>query len=385
MPQTQLSQEQREEALKFNRRARQLFWRGILPNDHPFWSMDEKDILDWTLEFQERNRLRPDGRFGPSCLMVFMAEKWGGIGGFIIDGREISIPDTHVIRLFKFDNTSPSVHPDVACILSTAELDFAVRDRLNGKKTMRAHFSIDSSEGIDDESLILQWADPMRQVPFCPVTQNGDYPMNRQCVGIEIETVINMCQMDSDERRWIRRRPTIHVEIDGKNVHHPDIYPSQVKAFKRLTLLLEKEIGIPLVFPHHEDRYATEILDDVAAYRGYLAKFHYLNRFNEPGGGFVNHLDEIFGKLSPSPSQKTNETIQNVEISPKTSTPLDIAQYESRKKELDEHPSPTSSFLPQHEDTPRFNLANAIAAAYSSGKAARASRIADKCRQFDES
>ena len=38
---------------------------------------------------------------------------------------------------------------------------------------------------------------------------------------------------------------------------------------------------------------------------------------------------------------------------------------------------------PAYEDGPRFSLSNAIAAAYASGKVARAGRIAERAKKFD--
>ena len=86
-----LSTEERLLARQFNLRSRQLFWRGIVPESHPAWHMDEESLVDWVCDYQSKHRLLVDGCFGPSTLIVMLAESRGGLGGFIIDGKEVII------------------------------------------------------------------------------------------------------------------------------------------------------------------------------------------------------------------------------------------------------------------------------------------------------
>ena len=374
-----LSTEERLQARQFNLRARQIFWRGILPDTHPIWHLDEDAVVDWVCDYQSKNRLRCDGKFGPSTLITFMANARGGIGGFIVDGQEIDIPGARVARMFT-QSAEIKVQPDLCCLLSIPELDYVTRDRFNGKASVRAHFSIDSSNGPDGESLIIQWADPLREVPFSPAFETVDYPRKRQCVGIEIENVLLLYQLDSDERRWLRRRPVIKAMIGNKLINQPAIYDAQIKALNHILKVLEEFAGIPRVFPNLDGQYRTELLDTIDDYRGCLAKFNYFQMNNEPGAGLVPHLTTLFGPLD---SQTSDTESTASEDSSKADVLPDMSRFESQRQELSDHPEPTSSFLPDYEDGPRFSLANAIAAAYGSGKAARAGRIADKCQKFD--
>ena len=381
-----LSIDDKATAQKFNRRSRQIFWRNIVPQTHPLWQMDDDAILDWTLDFEEKHGLLCDGRFGPSCLIALTALSLGGLGGFIIDGREISVPGTIVARMFTPNVDAASVKPDLCCVLAMTELDLAVRERVNGRKPVRAHFSIDSAEGANGESLIIQWADPMRAVPFCPVPKTAEYPQNRQCVGIEIETVLNLCMLDSDERRWIRRRDLVVSDINGQSVRQSILYDEQIAALRKVMQVLEEYAGILHAFPVRGHAYDTDIVENLDGFCGYVGRFNYMNAMHEPGAGFVARLNDLFGALeTPKPEvHETPAVAKDTPAEPPRDDSFVLSKYDAQKEELAKKTSPTASFLPTHEDTPRFNLANAIAAAYSSGKAARAGRIADRVKKFDE-
>ncbi len=378
-----LSNEDRQIARQFNMRARQLFWRGVVPENCPIWRLDDDSIIDWIVDYQQQHQLLPDGRLGPSGLITMMAESLGGVGGFIIDGKEITVENTRVARLF-VPGCAEAVKPDLCCILSIPELDYVCRERVNHRTPVRAHFSIDSSVGLNHQSLIVQWADPLRSVPFSPTPECIDYPRRRQCVGIEIENVLLMYQLDSDERRWIKRRPVTRAKIGNREINQPAVYDQQINALRVILDVLEKYAGIPKTFPNAGGLYTTAVLDDgqIDDYRGCLAKFNYLVMNNEPGAGLVPWLETLFGKLESVQADAEPEDAASA-VLPANS--VDLTQFEARKKELNESPQPTSSFLPTYEDGPRFNLANAIAAAYASGKVARAGRIAERAKKFDES
>lgn len=375
-----LSTEERLLARQFNLRSRQLFWRGIVPESHPAWHMDEESLVDWVCDYQSKHRLLVDGCFGPSTLIVMLAESRGGLGGFIIDGKEVVMDGVRVARMFVPGN-GQIVKPDLCCVLSIPELDYACRDRVNGRLGVRAHFSIDSSRGPDGESLIVQWADPMRAVPFCPVFETVDYPRRRQCVGVEFETVLLLYQLDSDERRWQRRRPVVKAPIGKRVINQPILYGPQLKAFEHIMDMLEKHLGIPKKYPNLDGTYHTDLLEaeHLEGYSGYLAKFNYFQMNNEPGAGFVDSLDRIFGKL-----ETVEQSVVGIQGNAEAVKPaLDLSRFDDKRQELAGKPEPTSSFVPEHEDGPRFSLAQAIASAYGTGRGARAGRIVDRCRKFD--
>lgn len=378
-----LSSQERLEARQFNQRARQLFWRGILPDTHPVYHLDEESVVDWVCDYQAQNQLLCDGKMGPSTLIVYLANARGGVGGFIIDGKEVVVEGARVARMFT-PGDGASVKPDLCCILSVPEIDYAARDRVNGRASVRSHFSIDSSKGLNNESLIIQWADPMREVTFCPTFETVDYPRKRQCVGIEIENVLLLYQLDSDERHWQHRRPVVKAPIANKLINQPAVYDQQVRALSHILDVLEKEVGIPRKFPMQDGDYQTSPVEQLDEYSGCLAKFNYFQMNNEPGAGFVLHLETLFGKLETSEKASSKGLLASeITESSAEEKRVDLSRFEAKKAELAKAPEPTSSFLPSHEDGPRFSLANAIAAAYDSGKAARAGRIADKCSKFD--
>ncbi len=379
-----LSTEDRLMARQFNLRSRQLFWRGIVPDSHPIWHMDEESLVDWVCDYQTKNNLLVDGRLGPSTLITMLANTRGGIGGFIIDGQEVCVEGARVARMFT-PSEGQTVKPDICCILSIPELDYACRDRMLGRLGVRAHFSIDSSNGPSGESLIIQWADPMRAVPFNPVFETVDYPRRRQCVGVEFETVLLLYQLDSDERRWQRRRPVVKAPVGKKVINQPILYAPQLKAFGHIMDVLEQHLGIPKVYPLDANGYNTDLLEagDLEAYKGYLAKFNYFQMNNEPGAGFVASLEEIFGKLEEKPQSQGAQVSSPTAQAQAESSILDLSKYEAHRKELAEHPEPTSGFIPEHEDGPRFSLSQAIASAYGTGRGARAGRMAARCKKFD--
>ena len=380
-----LSNEARIQAKQYNMRARQILWRGILPESHDFWRLNDEEIIDRTLDYQTQHDLKPDGRFGPAALMTWLAEeKGGGIGGVILGGEEIRAENLRVARMFKPDNRLTKAEPDLACILTIPELAYACRDRMNQKTAIRAHFSIDSSEGNFGESTIIQWADPLFAVPFCPTTETMDYPRQRQCVGIELENVLLLYQLDADERQWAKRRKTVKSVIGDKTINQPALYPCQIKALDRLLTILEKNAGIPRAYPSQNGQYLTALLDgdQLASHKGCLAKYHYFTMNHEPGAGFAEKITELFGEPNdrrpvatpePEPVQEENRDRQIL-----------TRKLNTQQQDLANFATTSASFAPAHEDTPRFNLSRAIAQAYQTGKAARAARISRKSSQNDD-
>ena len=347
-----LNPQEIEIAKSFNRRARQLLWRSTLPDSSPLFGLDDNALIDWVLDFQHNHGLKMDARLGPSTLLTILAQDYGGLGGIIVGGKEIPIPDTQVARLFKPATPLQNpVCPDLSCILSVPELLYACRDRIKGRRPIRTHFSIDSSTGTQDHSLILQWADPLDAVTFCPTQDHGDYPKGRQCIGIEIETVLLNHQLDADERQWMHRRSMVRGNIGAQSVFQPAIYPHQIRSLKQLLLVLESATGIPCIFPTQEGLFVTSPLpeSELSSYRGCLARFHYCENNHEPGVGFVCALPDVFSiPTDASSSTKPSPTISDSD-QPKSSQslkPSDLTSISSssslKSKELNQN-SGTSS------------------------------------------
>ncbi len=376
-----LTPEKRLLSMQFNLRARQLFWRGLMPEAIPAWQLDGDALVDWVLNYQKEHGLLEDGCLGPSTLIDMAARARGGVGGFIINGQEIPVEGVRVARMFSPEN-SPTVTPDLCCILSMPEIARFTRDRLNGAAKMRAHFSIDSSKGPHDTACIVQWADPCRAVPFCPVTETQDYPKNRQCVGVELENFMLLYQIDADERHWRRRRPVTKASIGKKIVSQPILYDSQIRALGVVLDVLAQHVGIEKKFPISQGAYLTDMLegDELDHAKGCLARFHYIQVNHEPGAGFVQALDTLFGKLD-TPKREEPIPAQAQSSAP---APFDPAIFARQRSELQQTPQVTATFVPTHEDTPRFSLANAIASAHATGKGGRAARMAQKCAKFDD-
>ena len=374
-----LTTDERLIATQYNLRARQLFWRGLLPENHHAWTLSGESLNDWVLDFQTQNDLVADGCMGPSTLLTIAAMQRGGVGGFIFDGKEVCVDNIRVARTFTAESSySAVVHPNLICVLSMPEIARTTRDRLNGSSKIRAHFSIDSSIGSHATSLVIQWADPMRSVPFCPVSETDDYPKNRQCIGVEMENFLLMYQIDADDRQWRRRRTTVKATINKKAVAQPLLYPSQISALEKTLNAIEKATNIPHRFPIVDHRYQTDMLsgESLDTFEGTLAKFNYIDVNHEPGAGFACSLETLFGKLEAPEDTKANKADQK---------PLfDNAQFEAQRAVLAAQPQPTTTFQVTHEDTPRFNLNQAIAAAYAAGRGARAARIAERCKKFDQ-
>ena len=377
-----LTEKDRETAIAFNTRARQIFWRGVLPQSSPLLNMSPDEVIEWVCHYQHAHDLLVDGRLGPATLIVMMAEERGGLGDPIIDGKPCPVDGLRVARMFVPGTEQPSVTPDLCCILSQSELDRETRDRVRGTGgRVRAHFSIDSSRGAHGESMIIQWADPMRQVPFCPVRETGDYPRTRQCIGIELENITVLYQMDSDERRWLRRRPLVKAQIGTYMVSQPVLYEEQILALERLMRLLGEKCGIQRTYPKNEEgAYATHLLngDELNAQKGYIARYNYFQQNSEPGSGFVVILERLFGKI---------ETPEDLAKKEQAEIRMDADAYLEKNREaraeLDAVPQPTKSYSPHHEEDPRFSLSAAITAAWQSGKAARGARLAEKTKLFD--
>jgi len=381
----------RDDAKSYNRRARQLFWRGAVPADCPVWNLNDDAVVDWVADYQTKNDLLPDGKLGVSTMIVMMAEKRGGLGDIIIDGKELHIDGFRVARMFSPDSSAASVSPDICCVLAQPEMDRAVRERLEGASPLRSHFSIDSSFGTHSESLVIQWADPLRAVPFCPPKATGDYPVMRQCIGIEFENALLGFQLDNDERRWDRRRDYVKGQLGTSQIRQPELYNEQITAFAHLRDILVNHCGIKNIFPTDSDGvYLTKELtcQQLADFHGFAAKFNYAQQNNEPGVGFVVHLDKLFKAAEPQKApeapvtEQIQEQSQNVQVKSEENpkTPENDTVLEEKSK-FD--PKPTQSFSPHMEEDPRFSLSAAIAAAWQSGKAARGARMAERTRHFD--
>ncbi|MBQ1266737.1 MAG: hypothetical protein IIY06_08220 [Proteobacteria bacterium] len=379
---TLLTEKARETAITFNTRARQIFWRGILPQTSPLLTMSGDEVIEWVCRYQQEHDLLVDGRLGPSTLIVMMAEERGGLGDPIIDGKPCHIDGLRVARMFVPGAQLAPVKPDLCCVLSQSELDRETRDRVRGTGgRVRAHFSIDSSRGAHGESLIIQWADPMREVPFCPVRETGDYPRTRQCIGIEVENITVLYQMDSDERRWLRRRTLVKAQIGPYMVSQPELYEEQILALERLMGVLCEHCGIERTYPKTEDgTYSTALLngDELNAQKGYIARYNYFQQNSEPGSGFVVILERLFGKL-----ETAEERAQKAQAEIRMDADAYLEKRAEAKAELDAAPQPTQAYSPHHEEDPRFSLSAAIAAAWQSGKAARGVRLAEKAKHFD--
>lgn len=377
-----LTEKDRETAIAFNTRARQIFWRGVLPQTSPLMTMSGDEVVEWVCRYQQERDLLVDGRLGPSTLIVMMAEERGGLGDPIIDGKPCHIEGLRVARMFVPGANLPPVKPDLCCILSQSELDRETRDRVRGTGgRIRAHFSIDSSRGAHGESLIIQWADPMREVAFCPVSETGDYPRTRQCIGIEVENITVLYQMDSDERRWLRRRPLVKAQIGQYMVSQPLLYEEQILALERLMAVICERCGIERTYPKKADgTYSTELLtgEELNAQKGYIARYNYFQQNSEPGSGFVVILERLFGKL-----ETAEEIAQKAQASIRMEADAYLEKANEAKAELEAAPQPTKAYSPHHEEDPRFSLSAAIAAAWQSGKAARGARLAERTKQFD--
>lgn len=374
-----LTTDERLVATQYNLRARQLFWRGLLPENHPAWALSGEALNDWVLDFQTQNDLVADGCMGPSTLLTIAAMQRGGVGGFIFDGKEVCVDNIRVARMFTTDSSQPAVvQPNLICVLCMPEIARTTRDRLNGSAKIRAHFSIDSAMGNHGTSLVVQWADPLRSAPFCPVSETGDYPKNRQCIGVEMENFLLMYQIDADDRQWRRRRTTVKATINKKAVAQPLLYPSQISALQKTLEAIEKAAHIPHRFPIVDHRYQTDMIsgDELDTFEGTLGKFNYIDANHEPGAGFACSLETLFGKLE-APENKKIDKVDAKSL-------FDRSQFEEQRAALAAQPQPTTTFQVKHEDTPRFNLNQAIAAAYAAGRGARAARIAERCKKFDQ-
>ena len=75
-----LTPEKRLLSMQFNLRARQLFWRGLMPEAIPAWQLDGDALVDWVLNYQKEHGLLEDGCLGPSTLIDMAARARGGIG-----------------------------------------------------------------------------------------------------------------------------------------------------------------------------------------------------------------------------------------------------------------------------------------------------------------
>ena len=177
----------------------------------------------------------------------------------------------------------------------------------------------------------------------------------------------------------MRRRATIRAEIGDKLVSQPALYDAQVKALQHLLSILCKETEIPLKFPVQDDHYFTGLLteDDVRNFKGILGKFNYFVMNHEPGAGFATALESLFGQTKPSTNQQVTEDSTEF-LHKEPSFSLSDVMIEARE-ELSCSSAPTRSFLPDHEDLPRFNLSKAIASAY--GKGGRAERMTEKLKK----
>ena len=382
----------RDDAKSYNRRARQLFWRGAVSQTYPVWSMTDDELCDWIADYQSAHGLLADGKLGVSTMIVMMGESLGGLGDIIIGGNEVHIEGLRVVRMFKPDAGLADVKPDLCCILSQPELDRAVRERLDALSQNRAHFSIDSSIGTANESLIIQWADPLKAVSFCPAKVTDNYPVMRQCIGVEFENALLGFQLDSDERRWDKRRPYVRAQLGNVVIRQPALYDEQIAAFERLKKVLVEKCGIADTFPRGDDgSFVTHELscETLSQTCGFVARFHYAQQNNEPGVGFVVHLERLFGPSDAAvhhdkTSEKREDSQKGTDLAAPSHSVARSTQCPDEKLPQETLEStPTTTYSPHIEEDPRFSLSAAIAAAWQSGKAARGARMAERMRHFD--
>lgn len=376
-----LSADQIQTAKTFNTRARQIFWRGAVPQTCPVWGLDDDAALVWITEFQQKHGLLQDGRLGPNTMICMMALERSGLGGLILGGKEVTCDDVLVARMFVPNESLKEVSPQIACILSMPEMDRETRERVHGSARIRAHFSIDSSRGAHNKSLIIQWADPLKEVGFCPTNETIDYPKMIPCIGIELENVLLQYQLDMDERRWLRRRGFAKADVGGSLASQPIYYPEQIATLDVLMQALQEHCNIPRTFPLNGSSYETYCHDasQFKDWHGYLARFNYHQRHNEPGSGFVAQLETLFGKLqSGDTGQKQARKIDMPAQNYLNST------AQEREKIQDKLES-TPNFIPSADPDPRFNLTQAITMARRGGKQSRAARLIQRYEQNSDS
>ena len=290
------------EAKDFNDWAKRFLWPFNLPEACPVLDLDaaSEACIEWIKAFQTQSGLRKDGYLGPSTIHALVAEQLGGMHtSLLINGEEFEI-GSPVARFFTTSSTE-EVKPDLMVLLSSGELLRMARERRDGKKGLRSHFSIDASRGADGQSLIIQWADPGRAVGFVPASEDDDYPAARMAVGIELENPLTQYSRRSEMRKWLRAREMVTEEIDGRRVRSLEYHPEQIKALKALIGSLSEILDIPMVLPTSGRGFDTRLAPELARkFQGCLARFHFKNVLGEPGAGVVRAAHQIFDLEAPN-------------------------------------------------------------------------------------
>ena len=295
-----------QEAMAFNGWASRFLWPFNLPKACPAWSMvaDSASCAQWVMDFQASYGLAADGRLGPSTLHACAAcfdEGGGGVGGAMIGGEEVDlgVPVARMCTMARQSGAAVGLAPRVV-LFSTAELERHGRHRRLGERGLRGHFSVDAAQGRAGASLVLQWADPKREVSFVPSEVDGDYPASLQAIGVELENALVPQGAASEARKWLRRREGVAHEIGGRKCRHLAYFPEQVVALQRLMQALQGQ-GVPVRFPQDGAGWDTRCRPGLwSQWEGYLARFHYAAGSVEPGAGLVEVLPALFGPLAES-------------------------------------------------------------------------------------
>ncbi|MDX9720073.1 MAG: peptidoglycan-binding domain-containing protein [Myxococcota bacterium] len=347
----------------------------------------------WLRDFQQAHGLREDGRLGPATLAALAAVydvDGGGMGGLIVGGEELElgIPVARMNTLGK-QSKVPTEPPTLAVLLSVFELERQSRYRRVGERPIRAHFTIDASQGRDGHSLIIQWADPLRSVGFAPVEEDGDYPRNRSAVGIELDNPLSLHERGGDERRWSRPRRVVSAEINAQRCRQLSFHPEQLASLKRLMAALDEKLAIPLDFPQQQGRYLSKRFDNCANWHGYLARFHYAERLHEPGAGLVEALPQLFGALAePEQSEVTNpETSPRPELTvSRACPPLVSIDPKSEESSVAWQAPPSSALNPRSDAGSVFSMSQHLRGRRrgSRSRQSRAEALAKRLRGPDE-
>ncbi|OIP42545.1 MAG: hypothetical protein AUK47_04090 [Deltaproteobacteria bacterium CG2_30_63_29] len=362
------AREVRVDAKDYNGWAKRFLWPFNLPAECPVHELDpgSEACVEWISEFQRQHGLLVDGRLGPSTLYACVAvyhEGAGGVGGLLIGGEtvDIGVPVARM-RSLMAEHQTLSKAPDLCVLLSTSEMERATRSRRLREKPLRSHFAIDGSRGVNGKSLIIQWADPLCIVDFVPVLEPSDYPANRQAVGIELENPLTAHHRDSDARRWQRKRNNVSADINGRVSAQLEYHPEQLQSLILLMDVLESRLGLPRQFPIRNGKYDTYLSSNWQDHKGYLARFNFEQRLNEPGAGLVQQLPTLFGPLAtdePTAVKSSSTKIRPAAAEPPP--PLDVVTNDERRSLKKAWDAPVSSAVaPPVVDRESFSLSRSL-------------------------
>lgn len=289
----------------FNVWTRQILWASALPANCPLQQLDPASdaFVDWLRDFQRQHQLLDDGTLGPTTLFALWAifePNTQGIGPLIIGGQPVDLP-CPVIRLFPAASHH-DVQPDIIGLCAIANFERVARQRLRNQRPPRAHFTIDGARG-QGHGVIVQWADPLAQVPFAPSDQPGDLPAHRHGVVVELDNPIRLHYREREGRLRQRERAIARGRLGDRTTRHLAFYPEQINALDLLLNTLTTTLDIPHTFPRtDEGALFTGFDPDLGHhFQGVIARFHIDPHNEEPGAGLVEHLERIF----PSTSTQT--------------------------------------------------------------------------------